>query len=63
MMATYRFRLIDKYGEVLGVHYLSLESDADAQQYADTAIGEYDCEPVEVWLGDSLVCVAMQRLS
>jgi hypothetical protein len=59
-MATYRFRLIDKHGELIAVEYLSFESDAEAKQHADTMVGEY--ERVEVWSGENLIYAAMQRL-
>jgi hypothetical protein len=62
-MATYRFRMIDRHGQLMGVHFLSLDSDADAKRYADTTLGEYDCERVEVWLGDNLICATIRRLS
>jgi len=46
-MKFYRLRLIDQQGEVIGAHFVSLVSDADAMRYVDTAVGEYDCEHVE----------------
>jgi hypothetical protein len=46
-MVTYRFRLIDSAGDVISVHYLSMGSNAEARQHADTALGEYDCACVE----------------
>jgi hypothetical protein len=55
--------MIDKHGEVIGVQFLSLDSDADAKRYADTTLGDYDCEHVEVWLGDNLICATIRRLS
>jgi hypothetical protein len=39
-MATYRFRLIDHHGEMIGVHYRSFESDAEAKRHADTMVGD-----------------------
>jgi hypothetical protein len=60
-MATYRFRMIDRHGQLIGVHYLSFDSDAEAIRHADTTVGEYDCGRVEVWAGDRLVIAAMQR--
>jgi hypothetical protein len=62
-MAAYRFRMIDKHGDVIGAHFLSLDGDADAKRYADTTLGEYDCECVEVWLGDNVICAVIRRLS
>jgi hypothetical protein len=61
-MATYRFRLIDRHGQMIGAHYLSFDSDAEAIRHADRAVGEYDCGRVEVWAGDNLISAAMQRL-
>jgi hypothetical protein len=61
-MAAYRFRLIDKHGDRIGVHFLSLDSDADAKRQAETMVGEYDFERVEVWLDDLMIC-AITRLS
>ena len=61
-MATYRFRLIDRHGQLIGAHYLSFDSDAEAIRHADTAAGEYDCGHVEVWTGDNLISAATQRL-
>jgi hypothetical protein len=61
-MATYRFRLIEKHAQLIGVHYLSFESDADAIQHGDTTVGEYDCAHVEVWAGDNLISAAIRRL-
>jgi hypothetical protein len=29
-MAIYRFRLIDNHGQLIGAHYLSFDSDAEA---------------------------------
>jgi hypothetical protein len=63
LMTAYRFRMIDKHGDVIGVHFLSLDSDAAATRHADATIGEYDCERVEVWLADNLICAAIRRLS
>jgi hypothetical protein len=40
--------MIDKHGDVIGVQFLSLDSDANAKRYANTTLGEYDCERVEV---------------
>jgi hypothetical protein len=34
-VATYRFRLIDRHGQLIGVHYLSFDSDAEAIRHAD----------------------------
>jgi hypothetical protein len=62
-MATYRFRMMDNHGDVIGVHFLSLDNDADAKRQADTMLGDYDCERVEVWLGDKLICAPIRRLS
>jgi hypothetical protein len=59
-MAIYRFRLIDEHGDLIGVHYLSFDSDAEAIRHADTAIGEYDCGRIEVWAGDNLISAATQ---
>jgi hypothetical protein len=59
-MATYRFRLIDRHGQLIGVHYLSFDSDAEAIRRADTAVEEYDCGRVEVWAGDRLVFAAQR---
>jgi hypothetical protein len=61
-MATYRFRLVDRHGQLIGVHYLSFYSDAEAIRHADTAVGEYDCGHVEVLAGDKLIFTATQRL-
>jgi hypothetical protein len=61
-MAIYRVRIVDPHGDVISVHFLSLDSDAVAKRYADTAVGEYDCERVEVWAGDNLICASMKRL-
>jgi hypothetical protein len=61
-MTIYRFRMIDRHGQVTGVHYLSFKSDAEAIRHGDTTVGEYDCGCVEVWAGDNLVCAAVQRL-
>jgi hypothetical protein len=55
-MTTYRFRVLDSGGDVIVVHYVSLGSDAEARQHADTTFGEYDCACVEAWVGDRLVC-------
>ncbi len=62
-MAAYRIRIIDKHGDVIGVHFPSLDSDAEAKRYADTTVGEFDCERVEVWLGENVICAAIRRLS
>jgi len=61
-MAIYRFRVIDKQGDLIGVHFLSFDSEAEAIRHADRAVGEYDCGRVEVWAGDTLISAAMQRL-
>jgi hypothetical protein len=60
-MAIYRFRLIDRHEQLIGVHYLSFDSDAEVR-HADTAVGEYDCGRVEVWAGDNLISATMPRL-
>jgi hypothetical protein len=60
-MATYRFRLFDRHGQLIGVHYLWFDSDAEAIRYADTTVWEYDCGSVEVWQSDTPVSAAMQR--
>jgi hypothetical protein len=62
-MAIYRFRLIDRHGEVIAVFFLSVVSDADAKRQADTMLVEYDCERVEVWTRDKLVYAAMRRVT
>jgi hypothetical protein len=62
-MAAYHFRLIDKHGDRIGVHFLILTSDDDARRQAETMIGEYDCERVEVWLDDKLICAPIRQLS
>jgi hypothetical protein len=35
-MAIYRFRLIDRHGQLIGAHYLSFDSDAEAIRHALT---------------------------
>ena len=61
-MAAYRFRMFDKHGDVIGVHFLSLESDAGAKRRANTMLDDYDCERVEIWSGDQLIWAATRRL-
>jgi hypothetical protein len=61
-MAIYGLRLIDSHGQVIGVHYLSFDSDTEATRHAETAVAEYDCGRVEVWAGDNLISAAMRRL-
>jgi hypothetical protein len=54
--------MIDSHEQVINVHYLSFDSDAEAIRHADTTAGEYDCARVEVWAGDRLLSSAVQRL-
>jgi hypothetical protein len=61
-MPIYRLRMIDRHGQLIAVHYLSFDSDAKAIRHADTAVGEYDCERVEAWAGDNLICAVMRRV-
>jgi hypothetical protein len=53
--------MIDRHGDVIGVYFLFVESDDGAQRQADTMLAEYDCERVEVWTRDKLVCAVLRK--